>query len=475
MTTLTRPRANHLTIDNVRNNIVGIDAQVPLLDGSSRTYVMFDNAASTPSLQPVLDKVNEFVSWYSSVHRGAGFKSQLSTHVYEETRQIVADFVGADRATHTVIFGKNSTEVLNKLARRFPFAAGDVVLSSLMEHHSNLLPWRRVAHVDHIEVDANGALDEAHLDQLLDQYAGRVRLVVITGASNVTGYINPIHRIARKAHAAGAHILVDGAQLVPHRAVDMRPIDDPEHIDYLIFSAHKMYAPYGTGALVGRKDTFEQGEPDIVGGGTVSMVTVDDVDWAAPPDKDEAGSPNVVGAVALAKTILCLQEIGMDAIADHERQLTSYLLRKLAAVPGVRVYGISDPARAEEKVGVVPFTVDRVNHILVAAVLSAEGGIAVRNGSFCAHPYTQRLLNISRERVEVLRENVRQGLRRDLPGLVRASFGCYNDEAEIDWFIEVLTKIARSEYRGHYVQDARSGDFRPDGFAPDFADYFTLD
>ncbi len=465
-----------LTIHNVRQHIVGIDAQVPLLDGTQRTYVNLDNAASTPSLRPVLDTVNEFMTWYSSVHRGTGFKSQVSTHAYEQAHSIVCDFVGADPQTHTVIFGKNSTEALNKLARRLPLVEGDVILTTLMEHHSNDLPWRAVTHIEHVNVNREGALDEAHLDHLLDKYAGRVRLVAVTGASNVSGYINPVHRIAAKAHAAGAEILVDAAQLAPHRAVNMRPSDDPGHIDYLALSAHKMYAPFGTGALVGRREVFLQGDPDVVGGGTVEIVTVDDVTWAGLPDKEEAGSPNVVGAVALARAMLCLQEIGMEALAEHEAQLTARLLKKLAHLNdrGVRVLGITDPARAAEKVGVVPFHIEGMSHYLAAAILSAEGGIGVRNGCFCAHPYILKLLEVAPNQAQMHRQEVINGVKAHLPGLVRISFGCYNTEDEIDWLVQVLEKTVRGEYRGKYVQDPVSGAFWPQGYAPEVTSYFGL-
>jgi cysteine desulfurase/selenocysteine lyase len=468
------PTGRRLTIHDVRQNIVGIDAQVPLLDGSCRTYVNFDNAASTPVLRPVFDTVSEFMTWYSSVHRGTGFKSQISTFAYEEAHDIVCKFVGADPATHTVIFGKNSSEALNKLAHRLPLSAGDVIVTTLMEHHSNDLPWRAVAQVEHVGVDENGALDEAHLDHLLQKHAGRVRLVAVTGASNVTGYINPIHRIAEKAHASGAEILVDAAQLAPHRAIDMRPDDDPGHIDYLALSAHKMYAPYGTGALVGRRDTFLQGDPDYVGGGTVDIVTVDQVKWTGLPDREEAGSPNVIGAVALGKTMLCLEEIGMEAVAEHEAELTSYLLRRLSRIEGVRVYGITDPARVAEKVGVIPFSVEGMNHHLVAAILSAEGGIGVRNGCFCAHPYLLHLMKVRPNQIKTYHQEIRNGIKAHLPGLVRVSFGCYNDVSEVDWFIEMLERIVRRENRGRYGQDSASGAFWPEGFTVELESYFSL-
>ncbi len=463
-----------LTIDNVRDQIVGIEAQVPLLDGSRRQYVNFDNAASTPALRPVFDRVNEFMTWYSSVHRGTGFKSQIATEAYEQAHDIVGCFVGANLATNTVIFGKNTTEAINKLARRFPLERDDVVLCSLMEHHSNDLPWRQRARLIHVAVHDDGSLDEDDFDRLLAQYAGRVKLVAVSGASNVTGWLNPIHRLAEKAHAVGAKILVDAAQLAPHRAIDMRPDDDAGHLDFVALSAHKMYAPYGTGALIGPIEVFAQGAPDMVGGGTVDMVTVDDVRWAAPPDRDEAGSPNVVGAVALAQAVLSLQEIGMEALARHEAELTAHALRRLGAIEGVELYGLTDPDRAAERVGVIPFNVRGVDHYKAAAVLSFEGAVAVRNGCFCAHPYILRLMGIPEEEALRHRQEILAGRRRGLPGLVRISFGCYNTVEEVDHAAGVLARIAAGEIQGDYEQDPASGAYRPRGYEPDYERYFAL-
>jgi len=463
-----------LTIENVRQHIVGVEAQVPLLDGTQQQYINFDNAASTPALRPVHDKVNEFMTWYSSVHRGAGFKSQIATMAYEVAHDLVGCFVGADLRTNTVIFGKNTTEAINKLARRLPLAASDVVLCSLMEHHSNDLPWRRQARLYHIAVRDDGSLDEEDYDRLLRQHAGRIRLVAISGASNVTGHLNPIHRLAVKAHAAGAMILVDAAQLAPHRAIAVRPDDDPGHIDFLALSAHKMYAPYGTGALIGPAAVFEQGDPDVVGGGTVDIVTEDDVRWAGPPDRDEAGSPNVVGAVALAQAVLCLEEIGMDALARHEADLTAHALRRLQAIDGVELFGLVDPDRAGDRLGVIPFTVRDVDHYKVAAVLSFEGGIAVRNGCFCANPYILRLLKVPGETALRHQQEIVAGTRSNLPGLVRVSFGCYNTVAEIDRLSDLLARLVTGDLRGEYEQDPHSGAYWPRGFQPDYERYFHL-
>jgi len=458
----------------LRPRVVGTEITVPLLDGSSAVYINFDNAASTPALATVRDGVDRFLDYYASVHRGTGFKSQLATWAYEQAREATLAFVGGHAETHTCIFGKNTTEAINKLARRLDLRPDDIVLTTEMEHHSDDLPFRAAARVVHVGVDAQGRLDEADFDAQLRQHGRSVRLVAVTGASNVTGLLNPIHELAAKAHAAGALFLADCAQLAPHRAVDMGELSDPGHLDFVAISAHKMYAPYGTGALVGRKDVFEAGEPDVRGGGTVEVVTIDSVAWAGPPDKDEAGSPNVVGAVALALAIRELSAIGMPAIARHEAELTAYTLEQLANVSGVRIFGDAEPQRASERLGVIPFSVDGVSHFLVAAILGYEFGIGVRSGCFCAHPYVLRLLGLDHAQAEAARARILAGDRRDMPGMTRISFGMYNTMQEIDRFLDALLVVATGKQRGRYTQNATTGEFRPDGWAPDFGAVFGL-
>jgi cysteine desulfurase/selenocysteine lyase len=463
------PHKNYCTM------FVGLDVKTPLLNGAQQCYINFDNAASTPSLKAVQIAVNDFLSYYSSVHRGTGFKSQLSTRIYEQAREIVLDFVGADPQTHTCIFSKNTTEALNKLARRFPFSAQrDLVLTSGMEHHSNDLPWRAVANTVHVNLTPDGRLDEANFDAKLAHYSERVALVAITGASNVTGTINPYHRLAEKAHAAGAQIVLDAAQLAPHRKVAMGSLDDPGHLDYVAISAHKMYAPFGTGALIGRRDTFENGDPDQVGGGTVAIVTLDEVSWAGPPDRDEAGSPNVVGAVALAATIRVLEVIGMEAVAQHEAELTTHILSRLPEVPNVVIYGDPDPANARERLGVIPINLKHLSHFLVAAILGHEFRIGVRNGCFCAHPYLLHLLGLSPPEAALVRSRMLAGDRSDMPGMVRVSFGLYNTVEEIDALIQALKAIAAGDYAGKYIQDIASGEYHPEGWQPEFDKFFAL-
>lgn len=446
-------------------DIIGLDARVPVLGGTTVRPINLDHAASTPALGSVHAAVERFLGWYSSVHRGTGFASQLSTHAYEEARAVVGGFVGARPEQHAVIFGANTTWALNKLARRIPFQPGDVVISSELEHHANDLPWRGVAQVAYVRADAQGALDEEHYAALLQRYAGRVRLVTITGGSNVTGVLPPLARLAEQAHAAGAEIAVDCAQLAPHRPIVMGDLDDPTHLDYIAFSGHKLYAPFGCGVLIGRRDTFAHGTPDTVGGGTVRSVRPEAVEWADTPARDEAGTPNVVGAVALAAAALALQRLGLATVAAHEAELTAYALQRLGAMPGLRLYGDNDPAHAIERLGVLSFTLDGIDHRLVAAVLSYEYGIAVRAGAFCAHPYVRRLLATTAE----------TGCGSSAAqGLVRVSFGLASSRNDIDRLTDALTAVARRAYQGDYRFDPHEGGYRPLGWQVSTQDYFSL-
>ena len=445
-----------------RERIVGLDRKVPLLDGRQAPYVSLDNAATTPVLREVLEAVESFLPYYSSVHRGTGFKSRLSTFAYEQAHQTIARLVGADPHAATVIFGKNTTEAINKLAFRFPLGPHQVVLSTVMEHHSNDLPWRRRAQVVRAGVTPDGRLDEEDVDRLLDVYGDRIALLTVSGASNVTGFIQPVHRLARKAHAVGARILVDAAQLAPHRRVDVKVADDPEHLDYVVLSAHKMYAPFGTGALVGRSDTFLTGPPEHQGGGTVDIVTPTDVAWAELPDREEAGSPNVIGALAMAAAAQALMDGGMDALARHETALTDYALTRLQAIPCLTVYGAL-AAEPDDRVGVIAFNLESLPHALVAAILGYEGGIGVRNGCFCAQSYVAHLLGVSAARARWPAAML-AAQRVDRPGMVRVSLGAYNTREDIDALAGMLDRIVRGDYRGIYSRFPASTDYSPAGY-----------
>lgn len=422
-----------LTLKNIREEIVGINAKVPLQNGQLTNYINFDNAASTPTLKRILQKVNKFMCWYSSVHRGSGLKSQLSTSIYDECHEITGRFVGADMQTNSVIFVKNTTEAINKLANRIDFGKKDTVLTTFMEHHSNDLPWRRVARVLYCEVDSDGVLDYTDFERKLKRHKNRIRLVAITGASNVTGYITDLDTICRLCERYGIEVMVDAAQLAPHRRINI----SQQHITYVAFSGHKIYAPFGVGVLIGPKLTFQQGAPDLVGGGTVSLVSKDSVYWAGLPDKEEAGTPNIVGAVALAEALNIINHIGIEAIEQHERALTKYALDSISEIPHVKVCGTPDIDKAD-RVGVITFNVEGLSHYETSGLLSEIAGIGTRSGCFCAHPYVQKLAGLSN--IDILRlQHLRlEGKHKDMPGFVRISFGMYNTKHEIDILIERL-------------------------------------
>lgn len=417
-----------------RNLIIGANTQVPLINGKYVTAVNFDNAATTPPFVNVLKDLADYSPWYSSIHRGKGYKSILSSDIYEKSRDMVKSFVNADRERDVVIFTKNTTESINMLSYLLEKEnrSRNVIISTLMEHSANDLPWREKYLVEYAEVDKWGRLYLQDLEDKLKKNRDRVKLVAVTGASNVTGYINPVHKIAGLAHEYGAEILVDGAQWVPHMQVDMRPSDSPEHIDYLAFSAHKMYAPFGIGVLIGPKKVFEKKAPVYKGGGAVKLVTHKQVEWDAPPAKDEAGSPNIMGVVALAAAIKTLKAIKMDMVYRHEKALFDYAVGRLATVSGVRLYGCVQ--KEDPRIAVIPFNIDGIHHQLLAAMLSFEAGIAVRNGFFCSHPYSQRLLNLTEKDMELYFNNS----KAPKPGLVRVSFGIYNLCFEIDRLVFAL-------------------------------------
>jgi cysteine desulfurase/selenocysteine lyase len=457
-----------------RHWVVGVDEKVPVAGGGKRPYINLDNAASTPALRPVIESIVEFSKWYSNVHRGTGYKSRLSSWAFERSRDRVYRFVNASPEDKVVLFTRNTTESINHLAGRFPFRSGDVVLTTVMEHHSNELPWRKAARVVHVNVLPDGRVDEEDLQAKLVEYRDRVALLAVTGASNVTGFINPVRRYARWAHEAGAPIFVDAAQLAPHRPIDMGRPENPEHFDFLAFSAHKMYAPFGVGVLVGDRKVFEQGDPSLVGGGTVDIVNLENAYWTDLPDKEEAGTPDIVGAVALGAAIRWIGETGWRRIIDHETALTSYALERLNRIPGVTVYGDADPANAAGRLGVIPFNVGSLSHALVAAVLSHEWAIGTRSGCFCAHPYVKCLLRVEDREAKELEERILKRDRSVIPGTVRASFGIYNTRAEIDVLCGALEAVSAGRYLDGYLMNKERGEYYRNDMKDNFSEVLDV-
>lgn len=420
--------------------VVGHDLHAPLIHGGTVRYANLDYAASTPAVAEVAAHLTEVLPYYASVHRGAGFASQVSTSLYENARRIVAGFVGA-RPDDTVIFTRNTTDSLNLLAGcvagildRSGHVAGrsnahGEVLYLDIEHHANLLPWQRLPHRSVVAGDSIAAT-LARVETALR--AGNVLLLAVTAASNVTGEVLPIAELAALAHRHGARIVVDAAQLAPHRRIDVAA----DGIDYLAFSGHKLYAPFGAGVLLGRADWLDAGAPHLAGGGAVKEVRLESTQWTQGPARHEAGSPNVLGAATLAKAAGVLANLDPAQWADHESALRRHLVAGLEALPGTTVHRIFSDSESHPgcgSIGVVNFSVTGYDAGLVAAYLAAEHGVGVRDGRFCAHPLLKRL---------------------GLPaGSLRASFGVGSRLEDSQRLIDGVTALLRDGLGWDYVVD----------------------
>jgi cysteine desulfurase/selenocysteine lyase len=398
-------------------DIVTLRREFPILNQAvnGKTLAFLDSAASSQKPRRVIDCLEDYYRRYNAnVHRGIYRLSEEATFAFERARGKVARFINA-RSQREIVFVRNTTEAINLVARSWGDAnlrEGDRILLSIMEHHSNLVPWQMLAQrtgakLEFLPIDGEGRLA---LDNLEVQLEG-VRLVAITQQSNVLGTINPVAEIAQRAHAVGALVLVDGAQSVPHMPVDVQALD----IDFLAFSGHKMCGPTGIGVLWGRRAILEQMPPFLGGGSMIKVVGLHESTYADVPARFEAGTPAIAEAIALGEAVDFLQEIGMDRIHAHERDLLGYALERLTEVEGLRVYG---PTTTEMRGGAVSFTLDGVHPHDVAAVLDGEG-IAVRAGHHCAQPLHAHY---------------------DIPATTRASFYLYNIPEEIDRLVAALHK-----------------------------------
>ncbi len=434
--------------------LVGDGLAVPCVDGEERAYLNLDAAASTNALGAVAERVHSFLPWYSSVHRGAGYKSRRATAAYEEARVAAMGFAGRRTdGDDLAIICRNTTEAINHLAYRLRLEPDDVVVTTVVEHHANLLPWARLCERRFVECGPDGVFDAEAVVEALERRPAP-RLLAITAASNVSGWLPPIDTIIDAAHERGVQVLVDGAQLAAHGAL-------PRSADYLAWSGHKMYAPFGSGILIGPRATFADGDPFLAGGGAVDLVDLDEVAWTDPPEREEAGSPNVIGAIALHAAIDELERIGWPSIAAHDGTLARRLRSGLANIEGIRLLG---PDPDIETLPLATFTLEGVPHALVAARLSAEHAIGVRHGCFCAHPYLMRLLDLSPAEIAAYRDAVRSGDRRNVPGAVRASCGINTTLEDIDRFLRAVASIAAGEPAPvAYQQDPATGDYWPEG------------
>ncbi|MFF9686220.1 aminotransferase class V-fold PLP-dependent enzyme [Streptomyces sp. NPDC014623] len=426
--------------------VLGADVTVPLVTGGEVTYAALDYAASAPALQRVWDDVAAYAPYYGSVHRGAGYLSQLSTDLFENSRVTVAEFLGC-RVGDQVVFTRSTTDSLNLLAAALPDGCQVFVFET--EHHASLLPWRD-ARVTCLDAPRTPDQAVATLERALaEREPHGPALVCVTGASNVTGELWPVKELAAAAHAHGARIVLDAAQLAPHHPVDIAELG----VDWVAFSGHKLYAPFGSGVLAGRSDWLVDAEPYLAGGGASRKVArrADggvDVEWHTTAARHEAGSPNVIGVHSIAAACRALTEAGFDRLAAREQRLVTRVREGLAEVPEVRVLSLfGDDA---PRVGVISFVVEGWNSSHFAAALSAEYGIGVRDGLFCAHPLVRTLLGGEPQ------EPGECGAPEAAPGekslnAIRVSFGAGTPDEHIERFLgavrELVSEGARWTYR----------------------------
>lgn len=436
--------------------LLGADLTVPVFGDDVRRYVNLDNAATTPVLQSVWDGLAEIMPWYGSVHRGAGFKSVVSTQLFEDATERILRFSDADPEKDTLVFGLNTTSCINHLARRLRMTREAIVVASEMEHSSNLLPWKKHATLIKCASTSEGLVDLNHLEDILRSH--KVRLVAVTAASNVSGVVVDVHTIAKLAHQYGAHIFVDAAQYVAHRKVRRFSQVAAEHLDFLAFAGHKMYAPLGTGVLVGPREVFNKGWPDAPGGGTVHLIDGEQIIWAVLPERERGGTPNFIGIVALAEACRVLTEIGFEKIADHENLLTEELRQRLLLLPEVMVHRPLTPS-TQDRVALFPFSVRDRHHGLVATFLGAEHAIGVRSGQLCQFEFVNHLLGVSlSDRAQIVAE-VKSGDRRRVPGIVRASCGLGTTIRDLDALTNALHQLMMDGPRAIYQQQL-DGEFQ---------------
>ncbi len=405
-----------------------IRADFPILTRQihGRPLVYLDNAATSQKPEVVLRAMDDYYRRYNAnVHRGVHTLAEEATEAYEQARRKVARFLNAP-SPREVVFVRNTTEAINLVAMswgRANVGAGDLLILTLMEHHSNLVPWQLLAQatgarLEFIGLDAAGRLILDDLDRLLDRFGERVRLVAVSGMSNVLGTVNPVAEIAARAHRAGALCLVDGAQSVPHLAVDVQALG----CDFLAFSGHKMLGPTGIGVLWARQEILRAMPPFLGGGDMIKSVRLRESEWNDIPYKFEAGTPNVAHGIGLGAAVEYLSGWGMEEIYAHEQTLAAYALERLAEVPGLHIYG----PPAGERGGIVTFNLLHDGDLLIhphdlASILDMEG-IAIRAGHHCAQPLVEHY---------------------GVPATARASFYLYNTAGEVDRLVEALHRAQR--------------------------------
>jgi len=403
-----------INVPKIREDFPVLKRQV-----NGKQLIYFDNAATSQKPNAVIETIDRYYREYNAnIHRGIHKLAEEATLAHEEAREKVARFINA-RHTEEIVFTRNATEAINLVAYtwgRANVGKDDKIVLTIMEHHSNIVPWQLLAQekgarVEFVKIDEQGILRQDEIHELIDE---KTKIVCLTQASNVLGTINPIKEIGRVAHRFGAMFLVDAAQSVPHMRVDVKDSD----CDFMAFSGHKMMGPTGIGVLFGKSEHLQNMPPFLAGGEMVKEVHTTGASWKDLPYKYEAGTPNIAGAIGLGAAVDYLRKIGMENVHDHEKDITSYALNRMANVKGLVTYGPSD---IEHRVGVVSFNLGDIHAHDLASILDEEG-IAIRSGHHCAQPLMEFL---------------------EVPATSRASFYIYNTKEEVDVFINALEKARK--------------------------------
>ena len=421
-------------------------------------YVNLDNAATTPPFKVIKSRVNSAFDSYGSIHRGAGQNSQITTERYEGAREQLRRFVNASPENY-VLFTKNTTESINQAAALLVTVPGKVLVSDI-EHSSNLLPWLKNGKIVQYKTNPDSTVNLGSIEKALREGTGSIKLVTITGSSNVTGYRPPLDEIARLAHSYGAKILVDACQLVPHAKLDIKADNDPAHLDFVAFSGHKMYAPYGSGVLIGPKSFFDEVMPYQIGGGNLPYITKDlNIIRFQTVRAHDPGTANFVGALAMAEASKTLDAISYDTIAEYEHALVSQTCDELKQITGVTVY-----APEGHLSSVIPFEIKGFDSRLTAVILAKEHGIGVRAGSFCTYELLRKLKGITDAQDSQIADEVRSGITKNIPGLVRASFGLANRPEDSERLVQAVREIIQNgpqNYSSAYCQNPTTGAWIP--------------
>lgn len=413
--------------------------RVGLPDGRRVPVAQLNNAATTPPLAAVVDTVITTLGHYGALHRGSGPRARATVEAVEYATASIERFLGQP-AENTLLFTTNTSSAINQLARLLDLDPHDVVVTSEIEHTSNNLPWRHQSPAQVVEVraDDQGALDLAHLTEVLHTHRGQARLVAVTGASNLTGYRPDLAELASLAHDAGALLFVDAAQLAPHRRIDMAA----SGVDVLAFSAHKIYAPFGLGVLSLPRAVLDRAPVDP-GGGSIDMLRADGtVLWAPPAERHQTGTWNATGIVALGAATATILDAGWEAIEAHERTLTSHLVTGLDDLDGVHLPVDPTSYTTEDRIGAVPFRVEGLHHALVASALEAEHGVEVRAGTICNHRLVRRWAGADDTEQTRIETAIASGDRLASYGVVRASLGLQNTTDDIDRLARGLQALA---------------------------------